>query len=74
MTRRPTIRSTDRATIRCGTSIITGLVVYDRQWTDDTTPRTDEPARFFYHWERGVGLSHAGNVCAPWGRSLYIPR
>lgn len=43
---RPNIRSTDRATIRCGTSIITGLVVYDRQWTDDTTPRTDRPVRF----------------------------
>jgi len=44
------------------------------EWSDSHAPRTDEPARLFYHWERGVGLTHVGNVCAPWGRNVYIPR
>ena len=71
--RRATV-SWSRREVKCGGDIATGLAVYAPLWSDATTPRTDEPARFFYHWERGVGLSHAGNVCAPWGRNLYIPR
>lgn len=35
-----------RTEIKCGTSIVTGLVVYAPQWTDTTTPRTDSPVRF----------------------------
>ena len=35
-----------RTNVTCGTSIITGLVVYAPEWPDDTTPRTDAPVRF----------------------------
>lgn len=42
-----------------------------KRWDDATTPRNAEPARFFYHWESKVGVSHVGNVVAPWGRNTY---